>query len=152
MMCLFLGDNSQTKGYVCLSPSRKVYSSCYVLFNEIVFPFTLSHKPFITKDKLNFSNAKSNIPIFVIKPISPVTAYALQMPPNFSSFSQSTHNASHPFFQHSRDVALPNMSHIVAPTNDISTSTNHNSSSFVSMSHNAVVPSSVPNTHPMITR
>jgi len=36
-MCLFVGYNSQTKDYVYLCNSGKVYISCHALFNETVF-------------------------------------------------------------------------------------------------------------------
>jgi hypothetical protein len=38
--CIFLGYNSQHKGYLCLDPTiGRVYISRYVIFNETIFPY-----------------------------------------------------------------------------------------------------------------
>jgi hypothetical protein len=46
--CIFLGYPTEHKGYKCMDLStRKVITSCHVLFNEHMFPLTL--QPSVTK-------------------------------------------------------------------------------------------------------
>ena len=50
--CVFLEYPPLSKGYMCLDPTtNKIYTTCYALFNESVFPFA---------DRSNLSN--SNVP------------------------------------------------------------------------------------------
>ena len=40
---VFLGYPPLSKGYMCLDPiTNKVYSNCYALFNENLFPFAIN--------------------------------------------------------------------------------------------------------------
>ena len=45
-LCVFLGYASNHKGYMCLSPSGRMYITRHVTFNESVFPYADSSNPF----------------------------------------------------------------------------------------------------------
>ena len=55
MECVFLGYPPLSKGYMCLDPiTNKVYTTCYTLFNENVFPFAINPK--FTHAHISFSS------------------------------------------------------------------------------------------------
>jgi len=76
-MCLFLGYSPHHKGYICLSPTGKRYISRHVIFNEKLFPYTLSDNPF-----------KPMVPSLSTSPLLPsltVLSPPLSMPSNTTS-------------------------------------------------------------------
>lgn len=53
--CVFLGYPPLSKGYLCLDPNtNKIYTTCFALFNENVFPF--ANKFDLTNPHIPFSN------------------------------------------------------------------------------------------------
>jgi len=46
-LCLFLGYDPHKRGYLCLTTSGKLHVSRNVLFNESLFPYSLSANPFL---------------------------------------------------------------------------------------------------------
>ena len=64
-ICLFLGYDSNHKGYLYLLPSGKTIISRHVIFNETVFPFSLTNNPFSIDSDLS-SSTHSNVPLTVI--------------------------------------------------------------------------------------
>ena len=86
-ICLFLGYDSKHKGYLCLLSSGKTIISRHVIFNETVFPFSLTNNPFSIGSNLSPST-HSNVPLTVITsptslPSAPNNNYA----PNNNSAS-----------------------------------------------------------------
>jgi len=45
-LCVFLGYVSNHKGYICLSPTIRMYITRHVIFDENVYPYALSPNPF----------------------------------------------------------------------------------------------------------
>ena len=56
---MFLWYPPLSKGYLCLDPTtNKIYTTCYALFNESVFPF--ADRPDLTTPNVPFSSPISN--------------------------------------------------------------------------------------------
>ena len=68
--CVFLGYHPLSKGYMCLDPTtNKVYTTCYALFNENVFPFAVNLN--LTHAHISFSSDVSDAQWLSIDTTSP---------------------------------------------------------------------------------
>ena len=76
--CVFLGYPPLSKGYLCLEPTTKiVYTTCYALFDENIFPF--AQKSGLTNPHIPFSNSSIDFAWFLSK-----------SPPTDSTFASSS--------------------------------------------------------------
>ena len=63
--CVYLEYPPLSKGYLCLDPTtNKIYTTCYALFNESVFPF--ADRPDLTAPNVPFSTPISDSAWFSI--------------------------------------------------------------------------------------
>jgi len=101
--------------------SGKVYIS-HVLFNETVFPFTLSNNPFFQKDKTRFSDTPTSIPISVIKQPFTATPALSQSTKNTSALPLPTCNTAHMLPPHN---TAHTPKHLLPPQNTAHADTSH---------------------------
>ena len=66
--CLFLGYDPHRRGYLCLTTSDKLHVSRNVLFNESLFPYSLSANPFLRHSTSDSSDiyVSSTAPLTVV--------------------------------------------------------------------------------------
>ena len=91
---VFLGFPPLSKGYVCLDPTtNKVYTTCYALFNETVFPFAVN--PNLTNAHILFSFDVSDAQWFFVS----TTPAGSQSTSSFSSPSSTPDSFPFDLFQ-----------------------------------------------------
>ena len=151
--CVFLGYPPLSKGYLCLDPTANtVYTTCYALFDENVFPF--AQKSSLTNPHIPFSNSSID------------SAWFLSTSPPTDSTSASSSSPQKSFYEFipftstfsSSDTVscLPSSSSSSAPLiPSVPISDPISSSSFAILAPNASAShNSLPivNHHPMVTR
>lgn len=134
--CVFLGYSGNHKGYRCLSPSGRVYTSRHVCFNEQDFPFSTNflHNPPIANKEL--------VSILSWLPI-----------PQFLSNTPHTNPASSTITYTDPSSTSPDLFHALSdPINPLSNNSAPSSPS-TSLDSPLTPPNPPqPNTHSMITR
>ena len=147
--CVFLRYLPLSKGYMCLDlTTNKIYTTCYALFNEGVFPF--ADRSNLTNAKVLFSTTISEFDWFSINSTLPSSSSTL---PSSSTSHLSTSTDSFPL-----DILHSTVSSYCVPDPPLSSlpSSSHSISSSVPNIFaftSSAQPSSLPiNTHPMLTR
>ncbi|KAK0599011.1 hypothetical protein LWI29_001530 [Acer saccharum] len=138
--CFFIGYNLSHKGYRCLHPSRKIYISRHVIFNEMEFPY----------QSLFYTNSPS--------PSSSTYGTTIPLANLFQKFADtsvpsSTHQLSH-------STSQPTVSeHNETPTSNLAElsteqESHHQTSTSISSIRDRVSPQHVTqlNQHTMVTR
>ena len=143
--CVFLEYPPLSKGYMCLDPTtNKIYTTCYALFNESVFPFV---------DRSNLSN--SNVPFS--STISESDWFSVNSPsPSSALPSSSTSHLPTPTDSFPLDIIHSAVSSSCVPNPPLSSlpSSSHPSISVLDIpASTSFAPSSslLVSTHPMLT-
>ena len=66
-MWLFLGYNSNHKGYICLSTIGRTNISWHVIFNENLFPYSLNPNPFKSTNFSTNNQSSPTLPLTIIQ-------------------------------------------------------------------------------------
>ena len=83
---LFLGYNLHNRGYICLSPTGKIYMSRHVVFNENVFPCNIPEYNFTPTSTIQYEFDCSNHHITVLRQTAVVHLPAAHNNTESSSF------------------------------------------------------------------
>lgn len=134
--CVFLGYNSLHCGYRCLHPSRRVFISKTVTFDEQEFPYSSL-----------FSNT-SNPPSIHPSILTQIPEFPAAPTPTYSTSSST---ASQPLIPHRSSTYSP-LHPSDTETTQISSTTSFSTSGNTKTAHQNIVPHPTSSVHPMLTR